>query len=97
MVAASLFPGGVKGSRLLCFNRKSRKAKRSGAKSVLNDTSAPVCCAALTGVKVSNLDRLVRVAVLSLARPETAQVVFYRDRVTRKMQQKRSDTVALAP
>lgn len=37
---------------------------KNGAKSVLNDPSVPACFVALTGVKVSKLDRLGRVAVL---------------------------------
>lgn len=41
-------------------------AGKSGAKSVLNDPSVPACFVALTGVKVSKLDRLGRVAALQL-------------------------------
>jgi len=52
---------------------------------------------ALTGVKVSNLDRLVRVVVFSRAHLETAQVTLHIDCMTRKMQQKRSGTGAFAP
>lgn len=46
---------------------------------------------------MSNSDRPVRVAVFILAHLETAQVMLYRDCMTRKMRQKRSGTVALAP
>lgn len=95
-VGARLLPCGIKGSWLLCFNRQRRKAK-CPAPDPLNGTSVPGWCVAVTGVRVSSSDRLVTALHFSLAHLETAPVLSSRDCVTRKAQQKRNGTAALAP